>query len=296
MASTEHNVIFILGVQKTGTSSLVGMLNCHPQVFLLYETQIYRSFVSKYGNQLLFRYPELRPLMRCTDDIGEPYRDFLQWLKDRFPETGYSCVGDKLVDLDAATLRRISAYPTIMAIRDVRSWLCKQQIIEYYRTDIDVITPAVEFVKHILSGFLYDRCFRVRLEDLVHRNHEVITGLSQFLGLDLTVHADEWWNKTQQWPDDNPKSAVQWFKGHASSRVKPVQMDTAYDLTRHSFWDALLPLFEKYYYSDGCHSESEVRGDLHELDRLRELAPLPLEKAYTRFSSRRLAPPVLERW
>ena len=56
----DRQTLFVQGVQKTGTSTLVGILNCHPQVFLMYETDLNRTMISNYGNQILERLPQAR--------------------------------------------------------------------------------------------------------------------------------------------------------------------------------------------------------------------------------------------
>ena len=49
----KENLLFIVGAHKTATSTLVGMLNCHPDIFILYETALNQSLISRHGRRFL---------------------------------------------------------------------------------------------------------------------------------------------------------------------------------------------------------------------------------------------------
>src|SRR5690625_6262107 len=70
-------------------------------------------------------------------------------------------------------------------MRDLRSWLIKESIIKYYRTDLDVVVPAVEYLRYILETHLYTHAARIRMEDLIQQNEATIGKLSEFLKLEL---------------------------------------------------------------------------------------------------------------
>ncbi len=44
-----EKIVFITGAHKTGTSPIVGILNCHPKIFILYETILHRGLPGKYA-------------------------------------------------------------------------------------------------------------------------------------------------------------------------------------------------------------------------------------------------------
>ncbi|MDD5294596.1 MAG: sulfotransferase, partial [Patescibacteria group bacterium] len=94
----KKNILFIVGAPKTGTSTLVGMLNRHPNIFIFYETCLNRSKISKYAGKFLRRYPEARYLFRDEDDIGRSYSRALKF----FREKGYDfkIIGDKFPDIN----------------------------------------------------------------------------------------------------------------------------------------------------------------------------------------------------
>lgn len=289
MSRDKTDPLFIQGVQKTGTSTLVGMLNTHPEIFILYETRMDRSLVSKYGNQLLEGFPEARRFFRNTSDIGQPYMEFTRFLERRIPEFHYRYLGDKIISLNSQETHRVKSYRTIYAIRDVRTWLCKEQIIRHYRNDIDLIPPAIDYLRYVIGIHRYSNCLRIRLEDIVERNDQVLSTLSQYLDLDISLHADHWWQKIGQYESKNPKNLIKWFSGHASSKVKPDRLDTVVEIKSHPFWNDFLPLFDKYYKAEVFRefNINEVNADLAQAEDLLEYSPLPLDLCYKDITSKR---------
>jgi len=291
MVQNKTNPLFIQGIQKTGTSTLVGMLNTHPEIFILYETRMDRTLVSKYGNQLLKGFPEARRFFRNTPDIGQPYMEFTRFLEQRIPEFHYRYLGDKIISLDPHETHRAKSYKTIYSIRDLRTWLCKEQIIRHYRNDIDLIPPAIDYLRYIIGTYRYPNCLRIRLEDMVERNDEVLSTLSSFLDLDLSLYADRWWQKIGQYEKGDPKNLIRWFSGHASSKVKPTKLDTVVETKSHPFWNDFLPLFDKYYKAENFREFNihEMNADLAQSENLLKYSPLPLELCYKNITTKRLS-------
>lgn len=290
MTSTEKEILFIQGGPKTGTSTLVGILNCHPEIFMLYETNMGRALISKYGNQLLTGYPEARRFFRTAVDIGAPYKNFAAYLEKQCPNNKFRYVGDKIISLDPDITQHNRQYKTIYALRNIRTWLCKEQIVKYYRSDLDIVPVAIDYLRYVIGTYKYPNCLRIRLEDLVERNKDVLSTLSSFLGLDLIFHADHWWSKIGSYSDEDPKSLIQWYSEHTSSKIKPDQLDTRYELNSNTFWEVVLPIFEKYYHRDNPidFDEDEINRDLVQLEDLMRYSPLPLEKCYREISTQRL--------
>jgi hypothetical protein len=290
MEGRQNEILFIQGVQKTGTSTLVGILNCHPEIFMLYEMGMYKTQVSKYGNQLLKELPEARRLFRNYLDIGIPYKNLAGCLKKHIADKNYRYVGDKIISLDPKETRRSNVYKTIYTMRDVRTWLCKEQIINHYRTDLDVVPVAIDYLRFIIGTYKHPDCLRIRLEDLIDQNNQVLSSITSFLGLDLVAFADNWWMKIGRYEDGDPKKLIEWLKVHPSSKIKPNKMDTTVELISNAFWDDILPVFDKYYYRDGRvdYSIDEVNNDLDQLEDLMKHSPLPLEECYKYISTQRL--------
>ncbi|MEM7455218.1 MAG: hypothetical protein AAF456_12785 [Planctomycetota bacterium] len=285
---SKRQTLFVQGIQKTGTSTLVGILNCHPEVFILYETRLDRSLVSNYGNQLLERFPGARRFFRNTTDTAEPYVEFFDWLETQQPEFKYRFAGDKIIDFDPTLSQRDQHNKIIFTMRDLRSWLCKEQIVRYYRTDLDVVPPAIEFLKYVIGTFKVADGYRVWLEDLIQSNSKVITGLSGFLGLELGEHTEAWWDQISQRDAKDPKQCIGWHKGHPSSNLAPRGLDTSFKIRMNGFWEQVTPLMEKYRNVSGTVDPLEIESDLELVESLRSSHPLPLQDCYESMSTTRL--------
>jgi len=285
MLKTKTKPLFIQGVQKTGTSTLVGMINAHPEIFIMYETRMDKSIISKYGNQFLEKYPNTRSFFKNSKDTSIPYLELSNYFKEN-NNLDYSYIGDKIISINADETQLISPHKVIYTTRDVRTWLCKEAIINYYRTDLDIVTPAIDFLKYIIIGYTSKDSIHIRMEDLITNNDQVISELSSFLDLDLNKHSNEWWKKIGDYSNNDPKKFIHWSDGHPSSKVKPSKLDTVSNLNNNNFWDEYLPLFDKYYKTDNNTNFREcIEEDLLFLEGLKKHSPLPLNAAYKNISS-----------
>ena len=289
MINNETRILFIQGVHKTGTSTLVGILNCHPEIFMLYETDMAKLRIGKHGNELLEGYPKARRFFYNTVDIGAPYKEFLSYLYQLHPnKKKYRYFGNKIISFDPEITNRSRSnqYKTIYTMRDIRSWLCKEAIVRFYRTDLDIVPVAIEYLRFIIGTYKHPDCLRIKLEDMIERNEEVLSALSSFLDLDIKTFADQWWSKMGVYSDDDPKRLIPWYSGgsHSSSRVKPEKLDTSYKLSSNPFWEEFLPLFDKYYYRGNLIDSDEGEIDRSDCAQLQDFiirySPLPLGKCY----------------
>jgi len=279
-----NDVLFIIGATKTASSTLLGMLNCHPGIFLFYETDLYLSQPSKYSLRFLETYPDARYFMGYFEDIGEPYRLAKQYFKNKGFD--YQIVGDKIHGLDN-NFARLKNYPVIFIIRDLRTWLCKEAVVTAYANKKNLIPAAVDYAAYYLESFLLPRALRLRMEDIMKDNAGVIKKLENFLGLELNL--GKWWEKIDQ--QGMPKDAQRWWEGHASSLVEPKQLDVNSELKPQAFWDAILPIFDKYYLNaEKNFSSEEIASDVAELKKLKNSPPISLTDAYQNYWSTAIIP------
>ncbi len=289
-----QNLLFVQGVQKTGTSTLIGILNCHPEIFLLYETRMAQALVSRYGNQILDRFPEARRFFRRDCDRNQPYREFFAFIESKFPSHHYRYVGDKLIDFDVELIPTQPDQRVVYALRDIRTWLAKEQIVKYYRTDLDVVPATVQYLNYVIGTFRRRNACRVWMEDLINNNDLQIARLGQYLDLDLSKHTDRWWERTATTDANDPKSLSDWSRGHPSSRLPPTQLDTDVALCDCEFWEEVLDLFDRYFLQSELEATTEeFARDRAAIDRLWQHAPLPLASCYQDIQTTRLghAPP-----
>jgi hypothetical protein len=285
--------LFIQGPQKSGTSTLVGILNTHPEILLLYETRMDQGNITKYGNQLLEKIPDVRKYFRVASDISDPYLDLGEHLMRSFPDLNYRYVGDKLISLNPQETWNKNLNKTIYTIRDIRTWLAKEQIVRYFRTDLDIVSPSIDYLRYLMGSCLHPDRIHIKLEDILNDDQGVITRLSDFLDLDLSSHAGEWWKTIGKYDQNDPKSYTRWFDGHQSSRIKPGKPDTVVELSPNPFWQNYLPLFDKYFQrcQQGNIQPDEIQADLGLLNEIQQYSPIKLIDAYQNIDTERLGVP-----
>lgn len=238
--------VFVTGAMKTCTSSVLATLNAHPDVLVLYEVRLYDVDLSRRAHDFLSAFPDARHLFRPTVNYPEAYEGLASWLESRGRR--YTLVGDKVPSLNPEVLRRTVPAPVIYCVRDIRTWLAKQQVRKQLLTDHDVVPAAVAYATQFVESFRLPRVLHVPTEAFVTDNGGTLAQVGNFLGLDIAKYAANWWETFHEFAPDDPKSAIKWWSTkHQSSLAPPQALDTRVALTDHSFWDAMLPLFDRFY-------------------------------------------------
>ena len=273
-------IIFIIGAHKTATSTLVGMLNCHPEIFLLYENELYQPHISRHAKRFLAQYPDARFLFRSSEDLQTLYSQLQEFLKSKgYP---YKYVGDKLPGLNANFHVTLNAFKVIFSVRDIRTWLGKDLVVRKYGMKQDVIPAAIDYSICFLKSFKLSQVFHVRMEDLISQNEMLLKELGKFLSLDLNHDIQNWWKKIPITDKNNPKASDPWWETHDSSLRQPKENDTVTQMSPHPFWEEILPVFDKYYQNlRGGSSPSEIDQDITTLLHLKKYSPLSPQQAFT---------------
>jgi len=252
-----HQLVFVTGQGKTGTSSLVGMLNTHPEVCVLYEANLAHRPLPPRGAQFMAAYPDFQASPRADLSFPEIY----QALAEYFAEQGhtYRFVGDKILTstINHTSAETLAEHRVIFTVRDLRTWLCKNVVISHFVKDGSIAEAAFAYIDQYLASFLLPQCLHITMEELIEHNSEVIAILSGFLQLDFREHAQGWWKKVGHWPEGDPKAAVNWWQGHDSSMLEPRKLDTDAVLRDHPFWEEALPIFDRYYQGRLTHFTPE---------------------------------------
>jgi hypothetical protein len=269
-------LLFVSGDGKTGTSSMVGMLNSHPDIFVMYEAEPNQvGGPLRRGAEFLERYPAARPLFTSTRDWTAPYRGIAALLAEL--GHSYRYFGDKVLS-DSMTeeqAKQMGAAPVIYLVRNLRTWLCKNIVVDYYVREVGVAECAVKYVDNLLRSFLLPRVLRISMEEMIHHNHAVLVRLGEFLQLPLLPQAKKWWNQVGEYEAGDPKGAVIWWKGHDSSMLRPRVEDTHAELRPNRFWEKILPIFDRYYGDlRATHDPVQIQRDRQAL---REILPCSVQ-------------------
>lgn len=253
--------ILITGVAKTGTSTMTGMLNCHPKIFILYETLLYKKPDYKYANRFIERYSDAVGLFDEDKNIKELYNKLRSFLCKK----GYcfDFVGDKKPSMNKNIFNFFKDFKIIFMVRDVTTWAKKEHIINKYSLKTDCSKTIVDYIVFFLYSFFKSNVLHIRMEDIIYNRQRVMDSLEVFLDIEMNNYLDRFWKKIKRFDKNNPKSIQKWEKGHKSSTHRPKREDVVVSLKSHSFWDVVLPIFYKYYNNvDSVFSSVEINKDI----------------------------------
>ncbi len=268
--------VFVLGAIKTGTSSLVGAMNTHPDVFILYEANLFSAELSSRGREFLGREPSARPFFGPQTDVH------YEGLADHLRAKGYDyrVIGDKIPGLSLDLLAACEQHRIVYAVRDLRTWLVKRQVRELYATDENLVPAAVLYTTHFLRSRLAPFVLHLPMEDFVTNNASAVARIADFIECPgLRESAVDWWD-SYRYSEGDPKSYIDWWGPHASSRTRPAVLDTHVDITERGVLTEILGLFDAHYRAlDQPADRAQIERDL---GKLRQLAHehQPLADAY----------------
>lgn len=274
-------ILFILGAQKTATSRVALMLNCQPGVFIAYEWQLQNGQLSRHARSFLAAYPEARHLFRGSGDLKALYAGLREFLERQGRPA--EVVGDKIPGIDARLLAMAAGFKVIFTVRDIRTWLCKDDIQRKYVTAPDAVPAAVDYTVHFLRSFLLPDALRLRMEDVLADNRGTLERIGRFIGRDLCAAGEAWWDRVAGLKTHPLHAFDPWWEGrrHGSAAIAAGASDTIVTTRPHPFWDALLPVFDKYYGNPaGRFAPQEVAADIARVEALAARSPLPLEALY----------------
>lgn len=275
-------LVFVSGYGKTGTSSMVGMLNTSPDCCIFYEAYLCREGgIGPRGLQLVQAFPVLERAQNAKS-LSECYTLSAQEL--RRLGYSYSFIGDKILSpsLSEKHLRELRTLPLIYMIRDLRTWMCKNIVVTDYNMEGGLSAKAAAYVQAYINTFYCQNCMRLSLETFLLDNVNCMNKAFSFLGLRTPEESRRWWRSVGSYPSGSPKAAVDWWAGHDSSKLKPTKLDTTSHLRNHKFWDEILPIFDGYYYyPDKYWPSSRLCTDLAAISEIASRYPnLTLEDLY----------------
>ena len=287
---TPPRPLFVVGPPNTATSTLVAMLNAHPEVLVCYETWQRPPRLSRYTRQLFEACPAARRAFAGELSIPAVYRRLGEILCDE--GASYRFVGDKLVNLGVRELPELAGERVLFIARDLREWLLKHEIEAHYAVSIDAVAPAIDFLECLLLAAEQRSWLRVEMTEMLADNPGTLDRIAEYLSLDRAGFSDAWW-ETVDSSEDPLKRAMTWYRYHPSSRMPPQpKSDVRYELAEHPFWEGVTPLRRRVVdaYRTGITTDEgdELRTALRALRT--EFVPTPIERLYRNYTVRRHAP------
>ena len=266
----------IVGANKTGTSTACAVSNTYEKAFCLYEADFSKPDDHGRNADLVKYLPECANLFAPKPDIPKCLQRIHVELETRghvFDFIGRKIAGIRPDILSSTTI------PTLMIIRDVRFWAAKHRVIADQIGKGDATPVITSYIATFIMSFLNPNVRRVRLEDSFRDPNSMPNAIARLLGVENSFFC-EWWNKTS-WTETSPKNYSSWIQGHSSAFMPPVFSDTQASLAKHSFWEATLPLFDKYYERiDQSFRETDVLSDLDAINAVWGAFPMSLNEGY----------------
>lgn len=282
--------LFILGLPNTGTSTLVGMVNSHPDILICYETWSLPPFLTRYGMDLVRAYPILREAFSGTHDLKETYC----LMSDTLARRGirYRYVGDKIISFTFAEMSLLEKSNVIYVTRPLEEWLVKREVRRSMGTDIDAKVPALHYLRCLASANAKRNWIRFTMHDVFANPECFFTRVSEKLNLDAAKFDREWW-KSVRISSDPVKACMKWADVHPSSCIAPqAHTDVQTNLRPHPFWDDVRALGDSLTVSmESGISEVEKTEIMEQCIVLGEkYPPIPLQDLYADYSEKRHQP------
>lgn len=223
--------VIILGGPNTATSSLVGVLNSHPQCLVLFETDIACLDPTKYAKRLLSAEPGFRSIIRHHADAADAYAALLA--QTRRQGHDFVMTGDKLPYFSRAAFDKFRNFKIIYSVRNPAEWLAK--VAEFFAATNDVRPLLVEYLSGLLSAKAAADCLIVPFDEFLADNPNVVSRMFAFCGLEPAPESFTWWQTVGQYADPY-RSSQKWWLGHGSSLVAPTRNDTRVARLPHPAW------------------------------------------------------------
>jgi hypothetical protein len=284
----EKHLAFVVGAPKTATTALCGVLNCHPDVFMMCEVELANRHITRWGKRLLREHPHMEPFFCCEGaDILEAYGRAQAHLS----KLGYArqLFGDKFVGIESNIASKVDGAKIIFTVRHLPEWLAKDSVLSEYKFEDNIVPIAVQYSKQFLESFRLERVFHVRFSDFLRHHRRTVDSIWHFLDIESPQGGDRWWESVGNYPPGDPKQAISWWRGHASSAVQPQSSDTQVEIANLPFWQEILPIFNRYYKAAGAAVRpplDEIEADLQALDLIAEKFAVPTKAAYLHSYSR----------
>ncbi len=270
MTTTKTEKLFVIGAYKSGTTTLMGMLNCHDDIYL--EGELFNH--TKSMNRFKACFPEAVKACRMANR-SEFYSDYIRYL-NKVKGKNYKYVGEKIATLSFDDFLDVKKNKIIFICRDIRTWLAKPSLprIPQCKSKKWATQFAVEYTSMLIRSFGLSTCHRISLEKLLSNNDAVLQEIGDFIGMPLKSDLNHWWERMGKYKDpEDPKGKMEWWDKQPSSLLGPSKdkRDVRVEVnSKHDMWKVILPIFDKYYNNlSKDFSPDERKRDLQALAKIR---------------------------
>jgi len=260
-------LLFVIGAYKSGTTTLMGMFNCHNDIYLEGELFGHKKSMDRFKRDN----PDV--VASCSmENRPKFYKDYIRYLGGVKKVDNYVYVGEKIATLSFGDFLEIKDSKSIFICRDIRTWLAKPALpnIPACKKKKWATQFAVEYTAMLIRSFGLPKCYRIKMEDLLTDNSKMLKEIGNFIDMPLELDLDRWWERMGKYDDpDDPKGKMEWWVKQPSSLLGPSKdkRDVKVIINEgHQLWEAILPIFDKYYNNMGKKfASAERKRDLKTL-------------------------------
>lgn len=260
-------MLFVIGAYKSGTTSLMGMLNCHRDIYLEGELFGHKKSMNRFKRD----HPKAVASCNMTSRT-KFYKDYIRYLRNSKRIDNYRYVGEKIATLSFNDFLEIKNHKSVFICRDIRTWLAKPALpnIPACKKKKWATQFAVEYTAMLIRSFGLSKCYRIKMEDMLADNSRILKEIGNFIDMPLISDLDKWWERMGKYDDPNdPKGKMEWWDKQPSSLLGPSKdkRDVKVEINpKHVMWKTILPIFDKYYNNmDKKFSPAERKKDLRVL-------------------------------
>jgi len=292
MKTGKSEPFFILGLPNTATSTLVGIVNSHPEILVCYETWSLPPRLTNYSSKLCAAFPEVRRMFSGSLNLPDSYAAMGGVLAAQ--GHSYRYIGDKVVSFTFDEMTSLAETRAVYITRPLTEWLIKREVRRAYGTDLDAVTPALHYLRCLAFANTRPRWLRVSMQNLMSNPRGFISKLAAALDLLPGDFDHSWWNSLQNYKDP-VKNSMKWADAHPSSLMPPQHIpDIKYRLTSHPFWSDVADTAEDLLNRmEGGISDNEAAELEMKFQAIADRYPsIPLQALYSEFSEKRHTPYV----
>jgi len=234
MNTNKTRPFFVLGLPNSATSTVVGIVNSHPEILVCYETWMLPPRVTQYTTRVCNVFPEIRKVFSGTLEIPDAYIKMGEIVAQHGIQ--YKYIGDKMVSFTLEEMQMLADASVLYIVRPLAEWLIKREVRRTYNTDLDTVVPALHYLRCLTFANSKPNWLRVSMQAMMDHPEEFIFKTAKYLGLDPNDFDRNWWKSLEHYSDPL-KNSMGWAKAHPSSLMPPQHRpDITYQLKNHPFW------------------------------------------------------------
>lgn len=264
------NILVVAGAHKTGTSTICGILNLHPEILVLYE---FLNLYPKAGKHDITYSDALGKEILESISEKKIAHSIIKAEKFLNAKKKYLYFGTKIAGTDKLKINGLRGAKFVFTIRDIRTQLMKDSINNMFKVRKNrtrFTRYVIGYMEFFLNMFMLNNSIIFSMEDVVLNIDSTITRLQNFLNVDLKKYTKCWHKDIGNYKDFKKRIVPDWKK-HSSTFNNNKKLDIESKIKDNKNFNVILSIFDKYYFNlSKKYSAEEINKDLKILKDIRK--------------------------